>query len=154
MLWFPCSNSVSITGTSQCIFSRLRYPISFFSYNKRSQMFPTTFFSVPIDLNLESLVKHPVQRGYLCQMWGVLDLGMVIAQGLHHWRTTTSVLYSPWQAKSGFFGWWRPLCSGTSRPCLNPALVANVSCAIWQYHALYNVHNIVIVISLNQTTTK
>ena len=28
----------------------------------------------------------------------------------------------PLTSKKDFFGWWRPLCSGTSRPCLNPTL--------------------------------
>ena len=29
---------------------------------------------------------------------------------------------SDWQAKKGFFSWWRSSCSGTSRPRLIPAL--------------------------------
>ena len=27
---------------------------------------------------------------------------------------------SPWRAKKGFFGWWRPLCTGISRPWTMP----------------------------------
>ena len=55
---------------------------------------------------------------YLDHSETVLDLPQVGAQ---------KPLCPGLTSKKGFFGWWRPLCSGTSWPCLNPAMTRKFS---------------------------